>query len=270
MFKRKRKISVPVSLKKYGKSRSAFEKKIIFIISILVFLAAIYGIFFSDYFEIKRIRAQSEEYLDESVRDKVISALNKEINKNLLFIDLEKIEKDISQNFPQIQKTEIEKIYPDQIIINYREYPFVANYIHETPQIKKSYIINSQGQVIKEDLEKPGLTYIYEFSEENFNKNSPAIGSENLQYMLEAKKYFEEKFGINLNKIVYKRIAREVHLETEKNFRIWLDLQIDFAEQLKKLKKALVKLDIHNENLEYIDLRIAGNNGDKIIFKRRN
>jgi len=39
--------------------------------------------------------------------------------------------------------------------------------------------------------------------------------------------------------------------------------------QLKKLKKSLVKLDIFNEPLEYIDLRIAGGNGDKIIYKRR-
>ena len=33
--------------------------------------------------------------------------------------------------------------------------------------------------------------------------------------------------------------------------------------------KALVKLDIYNEDLQYIDLRIAGGNGDKIIYKRR-
>ena len=38
---------------------------------------------------------------------------------------------------------------------------------------------------------------------------------------------------------------------------------------LKKLKKALVKLDIYTEDLQYIDLRIAGGNGDKIIYKRR-
>ena len=38
--------------------------------------------------------------------------------------------------------------------------------------------------------------------------------------------------------------------------------------KFKKLKKSLVKLDIYTATLEYIDLRIAGTNGDKIIYKR--
>jgi hypothetical protein len=50
---------------------------------------------------------------------------------------------------------------------------------------------------------------------------------------------------------------------------VWLDMQKPIEEQLKKLKKALVKLDIYTESLEYIDLRISGTNGDKIIYKRK-
>jgi len=67
----------------------------------------------------------------------------------------------------------------------------------------------------------------------------------------------------------YKVIPRELHLKTEKYFIIWLDIQKPFEDQLKKLKKALVKLDIFNEPLEYIDLRISGESGDKIIYKRK-
>jgi len=46
-------------------------------------------------------------------------------------------------------------------------------------------------------------------------------------------------------------------------------MQNPAEDQLKKLKKILVKLDIYKENLLYIDLRIAGANGDKIIYKRK-
>ena len=69
-------------------------------------------------------------------------------------------------------------------------------------------------------------------------------------------------------RIEYKPTAREIHLLTERNFFIWLDIQISYEEQFKKMKKSLVKLDIYTEDLEYIDLRIAGSNGDKIIYKR--
>ena len=94
------------------------------------------------------------------------------------------------------------------------------------------------------------------------------IEKSKLDYILESKNYFEDKFGMKIIRIEYKATAREVHLLTERNFFIWLDIQISFEDQFKKLKKSLVKLDIYTEALEYIDLRIAGSNGDKIIYKR--
>ena len=69
--------------------------------------------------------------------------------------------------------------------------------------------------------------------------------------------------------IEYQVIPREVHLRTEKYFYIWLDIQKPYETQLKKLKKALVKLNIYDDELAYIDLRITGESGEKIIYKRR-
>jgi hypothetical protein len=50
---------------------------------------------------------------------------------------------------------------------------------------------------------------------------------------------------------------------------VWLDLTVDIPQQLGKLKRTLPKLDIYHEPLEYIDLRIAGAESEKVIFKRR-
>ena len=47
-----------------------------------------------------------------------------------------------------------------------------------------------------------------------------------------------------------------------------IDLEKDLLRQIEKLKKALPKLDIYNEPLLYIDLRISGTNTEKVIFKR--
>ncbi len=95
------------------------------------------------------------------------------------------------------------------------------------------------------------------------------IDPSKLDYILDTKAYFEDKFGLRVVEVEYKKTAREIHLITEKNFAIWIDIQVSYEDQLKKLKKTLVKLDIYNEPLEYIDLRIAGGHGDKIIYKRR-
>ncbi len=62
---------------------------------------------------------------------------------------------------------------------------------------------------------------------------------------------------------------REVHLRTEKNFIVWIDMEKDLNIQLDKLKKVLGKLNIYNTPLEYIDLRISGTDNEKVIFKRR-
>lgn len=97
----------------------------------------------------------------------------------------------------------------------------------------------------------------------------PIISAENLSYILHATSYFEEKFGMKIRETDFIIKARELHIKTEKNFTIWLDTQIPFERQFLKLKKAMATIDIYKVALEYIDLRIAGASGEKVIFKRK-
>ena len=41
-----------------------------------------------------------------------------------------------------------------------------------------------------------------------------------------------------VKEVEYKKIPREIHLLTERDFYIWLDTEREAEEQLKKLKKA--------------------------------
>jgi hypothetical protein len=62
--------------------------------------------------------------------------------------------------------------------------------------------------------------------------------------------------------------ARELHLLTERHFTVWLDLTQDLNIQLTKLKKSLGNtFNIYEMPLDYIDLRISGQNGEKVIYK---
>ncbi len=259
--------------KKLQKKTHPFIAKIkkftVILIILLLTILAIYGIFFSNYFKITEIRVADELLENEILGEEIKSTINATLGKNLIFHNTENLRMKILDSFPEIEQVTVEKDYPNKIIIQFAEYPLVANIINESYTMKKNYIVNSIGYAIKEDLEGPNLPYIRISSEEPLNPETPIIEANKLRYILETIIYFEDKFGMRVVEVVYKKTPREIHLLTEKNFYIWLDMQLPADEQLKKLKKALVKLDIYNENLEYIDLRIAGGNGDKIIYKRR-
>ena len=45
-------------------------------------------------------------------------------------------------------------------------------------------------------------------------------------------------------------------------------MSMELDTQLNKLKKALPRLNIYEESLDYIDLRISGIDGEKVIFKK--
>lgn len=290
MFKKKRKI--PKYRFKYGKTPvkrgksyqvrgfqrakkkpSAIFKKIGKSLSLSLFLAIFilifYWLFFSNFFKVAEIQISNESFENEALMESLEESLKTTFGKNTIFLRTDSVENQIIKNFPQLKEIDVHKKYPGTLKINFHQYELVANVINHSAAIKKSYIINSIGYVVRENYENPSLPYITIRSDEPINTDVPAIDQKRLDYIIETTEYFEDKFGMRIIEVEYKPIPREAHLLTEREFKIWLDIQHSFESQLGKLKKAAVKLDIHRENLEYIDLRIAGGSGDKIIYKRR-
>jgi len=245
-------------------------KRLSFLVIFLIFIIfLIYIIAFSDYFLFKKVRFPKENIENENLSMQIEEGLKNYLGENLVFLETNDLESMIIEKIAELEQVSISKNYPDALEIEFLEHPLVANVINESTNLKKSYVVNSVGYAVKEDLENTTLPYIKIKSEETLNLNSAIIETGKLSYILDAITYFEDKFGMRIVEVEYKKTAREVHLFTEKNFYVWLDIQVPFEDQLKKLKKALVKLDIFTEPFAYIDLRIAGNNGDKIIYKRR-
>ncbi len=258
-----------VLLKKGKPFFSKIKKLTIIIGSLIGIFLFIQMIFFSSYFLITDIKINNKEFQNENLTSSIKKNTKNVLGKNLIFVDLEEINSKLLDKFPELEGIEISKNYPDTIEITFQEFPLSANLITESKSIKKSYIINSIGYAVKENLENTALPYIKIKSDEPINTKIPVIEAAKLKYILDTITYFEDKFGMRIVEVEYKKIPREIHLLTEKNFYIWLDIQYPAEEQLKKLKKALVKLDIFSESLSYIDLRIAGASGDKIIYKRK-
>lgn len=256
-------------LKKSHPYVAKIKKFAIVLIFLVLIILGIYGVFFSSYFKVKEIKILDDLLESESLGLEIKSNLKSSLGKNIIFIDTNDLKETLLDSYPEIEEVQVEKDYPSKITIEFSQYPLVANVVNESSTMKKNYIINSIGYAMKEDLESTNLPYIIVETDEPLNPESPIIEANKLRYILETIIYFEDKFGMRVVEVVYKKTPREIHLLTERDFNIWLDMQNPADEQLKKLKKALVKLDIYTEDLQYIDLRIAGGNGDKIIYKRR-
>lgn len=234
-----------------------------------IFILLFYWLFFSGFFKISEIEIVNETFENEILTERIHENLENLMGKNIFFVKTEKVETQILDSFPELEEIKAKTKYPSTLTITFQQYDLVANVINQSSVIKKSYIINSIGYIVREDFENPSLPYIVIKSDEPINTETQAIEAKRLNYILESIEYFQDKFGMRVIEVEYKPIPREVHILTERDFKIWLDIQHSYESQLRKLKKAVIKLDIHRENLEYIDLRIAGGSGDRIIYKRR-
>jgi hypothetical protein len=236
----------------------------------LVFLCGIiYLVFVSEFFLVQSIKTDGEINDGGVLSSNIVQSLSDVREKNLLFLNTNNLQKRLSEMFPDLEKIVVYKSFPKTIKVGFSRFPDTANIIYESASVRSSFVINTIGMVVKSDSEKPNLPFIRLQRDEPVNVEEILIEKSKLDYILESKKFFEDKFGMSVKEVVYKPHAREVHLLTERDFLIWLDIQKDFESQFKKLKKAASNLNIYTEDLEYIDLRIAGSVGDRIIYKRR-
>ncbi|PKL37053.1 hypothetical protein CVV38_04175 [Candidatus Peregrinibacteria bacterium HGW-Peregrinibacteria-1] len=233
-------------------------------------LALVIGfLLFSDLLKINNLKFEDYNFEKQTINLQIENILNEAKGEHIMFFNTEIATENILDKISSIESISVKKRFPNTLLISYQEFPLVANIRNESPQGKKSYIINTTGYAIKQNLEQPDLPYIIIITAEPLNIDIPLINADQITYIIEAKANFEDKFGMKIIETKYLKSARELHLITEKDFTIWLDIQHPHEDQYRKLKKALVKLDIYNTPLEYIDLRIAGENGDKIIYKAK-
>lgn len=243
------------------------KKILVFVIGIILLLC--YLLFFTGFSNIKNIIVLEGEI--ESENNQVRRLVEPLRDKNLLLVKTDIVKQSLKNQIDNLAELEVKKKFPKTVVVRFAKFEKVANLTNYVgPQrVKKNFIINSTGVLMEKDVINQNLPFISLASVKGFNLGDHVITEENLKYMLEAKSEYEEKFNMRISEITFLDKAREVHLYTEKNFNIWLDLEIPYKDQLTKLKNAIPKIDIYNDNLDYIDLRIQSAQGEKLIFKRR-
>jgi hypothetical protein len=242
------------------------KKGLAIFIAIALFFT--YILFFTNFAKVKNINVYEGEAESENAQiRRFVEPLR---DKNLLLIKAEDVQKSLVNQIDNLAELEVKKKFPKTIAITYARFEKVANLTNYVgPQrIKKNFVINASGVLMEKDVINQNLPFIGLASTKAFNLGAHVINEKNLNYILGAKKEYEEKFNMRVDNIEFLDKAREVHLTTERGFEIWLDIEVGYSDQLKKLKNAIPKIDIYNDNLDYIDLRIQSAQGQKIIFKR--
>lgn len=256
------------------KPPSGKAKKILaLILSIGIGIFAVYAIFFSDYFLINNFKVQEEgTMVDNNVP--INEILKQYLGKNLVLLNENSLSQEIKSTHPEIENLRVKKILPKTLVVEFEKFPTVANIVNIVDGIQKKFLVDSRGFLTQENNENPDLPYIRITSSTPLQIHANFISTtskstERLNYIIQAINLYEEKFGMKILYAEFKIPEREIHLYTEKSFYVMIDMEKDLNTQLEKLKKVLTKLDIYNEPLVYIDLRISGTNNEKVIFKRR-
>lgn len=263
--KRKKILAMPTIKPQTGSK----AKHALFIMITLALAGGItYLIGFSHFFDVK-----SWEIAEDGTKitndDAMNELLKKQKNKNLVFLNEIQLVNGVKTLHPEFKKIVVKKIFPQKIRIEIEKYSNVANIVNVVQGIQKKFIVDSNGFLTDENIENPELPYIKIFTNEVYSVRTTAVDPDKLNYILEAISGFQEKFTLKILNAEYYVREREIHLQTEKNFMVWIDMQKNLNGQLDKLKKTLSKLNIYNTPLEYIDLRISGTDNEKVIYKTR-
>lgn len=263
------------SISRLLRAKSSKSKKFLRITAItclfLLIGFVIFSVFFSGFFSIQSIHIQRGD--TQVDRNKIQKSLTPLLDQNLLFVSSEDIIKTIRKNFPNIAEVGVMRKLPNVLQISVKSYPPAANikYIsHEAipgndgrPNEQKC-LINSQGYIIdigKEDPQFPVIELKERKKRVQLHEN--VIDAEVLAEIMHSLHLLQEYFHESTKYIEYYKNGREYHLIIQNGTSLWLDFSNPPEEQLLKIKKIIPELNILENPVEYVDLRIK----DKLIYK---
>ncbi|MBT5016155.1 hypothetical protein HN748_02840 [Candidatus Peregrinibacteria bacterium] len=229
-----------------------------------------YALFLSNTLTIQKITVFEDDFqLNEHP---IATLLNDFKGSHLLLFNTDELEPYLQTQYPQYEKLKLSKSLPDTLTVVLESYPVVAKLTNTTEEgNEQQFFLTRAGRLADYDeilATEGNLREIFTESEQSLAVGADVMTQEKLAFILEAIQGFEDRFGMRVINAEYHDTQRETHLFTERNFYVWLDMTMSLDEQFDKLKKGLPRLNIYEMDLIYIDLRISGVNGEKIIFKR--
>ncbi len=228
--------------------RTSFLVSFIFSLITLFILIAL----FSPYFDIKKIAFLRDdprldiELLEESVADFY--------GKNLLLLSHQKMKNHLYDIFPEFETIDIQEKWPSEVELKVTLSPPFVNILNH--ELANFWVVTKSGIVLQKEAQE-GLPLITVFQHEKpITHRQKFLKTEELEKIFAARDFIHQELDLKISELHLFYVSKEVHLITENNFSIWIDLAQDIEPQVRKLKLAEEKIDFYFSPLEHIDLRI--------------
>ena len=205
----------------------------------------------------------SEEQLNLLVIEKLENKILFFSSGTIFWVNLNKIKEAILEKFPQIDKIEISRNFPNNLDVLVTERKGLATFCHE----EKCFILDKEGIVfdpIRNDIsnearENQLLIKIIDKSEtEPYNLGKRVIEKEDLIWLLEINSQLNEDLNIPVKEFIISS-GEKLTVLTQEDWELYFNLQEDVKWQLTKLKALLEEKIPENKrkDLEYIELRFG-------------
>ncbi len=259
-------------------TKSKKRKKRIFlnifylVLLLLTFGLVFYSLFFLQYFQIKNISFNGMMTVKEKDLENIFSKyiLEKKYflkNSNIFVLSSAVFSDKIEKNFSRVKSVDVEKIFPNSLKINIKEYQPTGISCKEIAgekepeKLKKAQCFYFDEDGIVFDSAPLTLSSLLVFLyDENINiKDFPDnfYKKESIDFILKLKKEISETIGIPVEYFKFLNEYDDVEADLKTGFKILFDqkqdpiLQVRAAKNVidNKIKEAII-------DLEYIDLRI--------------
>jgi len=247
-----------------------FQSKIRWsLIGSLIFLLLIFFmlvlLFASNMFSISNIEYEYKEsiFINEQLLN---SSTDIFLGENIFLLPSYKVEEALYENFPTIESVEIKKAYPKSLMIIIHEYKPAI--ILRMGQLETNeFLVNHAGFVIAQrPYSGPNAEYLTVLTtDENMELSigDRVMTNYEVDFIYRAEASFEDKVGIPVISIWWLKREKELHMWTQKYFKVMMTFSRSVDSQIQDMIIALQDVKLKRRNFEYIDLRVA----DKVFVK---
>lgn len=244
--------------------------KIVGFIIFLIVFSFLWALFFSDYFDIKKINVEGggkisvdniRKYANNQLRAKKFIFFSQ---KNIFLFDKSDYI-DFLNSQHSFAYLDVKKKYPDTLNISYNEKPYEITWAEDG----KYYYADKEGEIITEanllELKEKEYPLIENLSDKKINRNQVSVDQKYIDFTLKIFKSMQEyPEEFIIEKFIIDKEPDTLKLQILNGPQIFFNITLDYKMQLRKLLAIKrEKLKNNFNSLKYINLKI----GDSVYYQ---